>query len=98
MSPNRCQSISTLFHYLPSLPADLSTAEITREGAVIRKTQDDQDRAWRQWVEHCHSIGITTDFYLDFLEKPDRIKIVGASPLHFEKDAFLDRLMKPWLN
>jgi hypothetical protein len=74
LSLNRCQNISTLFPCpaKSSLLADLSTAEIAREGAVKQKTQEDQDRAWRRWVEYCHSIGITTDFYLDFLEKPDR--------------------------
>jgi hypothetical protein len=50
--------------------------------------QEDQDRAWRQWVEYCHSIGITTDFYLDFLEKPDIIKIVGAFSIALRKDRF----------
>jgi hypothetical protein len=52
--------------------------QIELENVVRKKQQEDQDRVWRRWVEYCHSIGITTDFYLDFLEKPHRIKIIGA--------------------
>jgi hypothetical protein len=51
-------------------------------------TTEDQDWAWRRWVEYCHSIGITTDFYLDFLEKPDRIKIVGAFSVALREGCF----------
>jgi hypothetical protein len=65
--------------------ADLLTPEITREGAVTRKTQEDQDMALRRWVKYCHSIGITTNFYLDSLEKPDKIKIVGAFSVALRK-------------
>jgi len=44
--------------------------------------------ALRRWVKYCHSIGITTDFYLDFLEKPDRIKIVGAFSVALREGRF----------
>jgi hypothetical protein len=58
--------------------ADLLTAETAREGAVTRKTIEDQDRAVRRWKEYARSIGITEDIWLDHLDRADKIKVFGA--------------------
>jgi hypothetical protein len=37
-----------------------------------------KDRAWQRWVEYAKSSGITDNFYLDRLTRPNRNKLMGA--------------------
>lgn len=58
--------------------ADLSAADVAREGAVTRATHEDQDRAWTRFSKYIKSIGIHNDPYLDDFKWHQKVRIVGA--------------------
>ena len=58
--------------------ADLFAAQAQFEAAVVGATHEDQDRSWERWLMYCKSIGITDDFLLVGLTKPQRIKLMGT--------------------
>jgi hypothetical protein len=70
---------------------DLVTADAARQDAVTRKTHEDEARAWRRWIEYAKSIGITQDFFLDGLTRPQRIKIMGAFAMAMREGRFLSQ-------
>ena len=58
--------------------ADLSAADVAREGAVTRATHEDQDRAWTRFSQYIKTIGIHNDPYLDDFKWHQKVRIVGA--------------------
>ena len=58
--------------------ADLSAAEIARQGAVTRGTHEEQARAWDRWCEYAKMCGFEDDIFLDHCQKHQRIRILGA--------------------
>ena len=67
---------------------DLVAVNTTSQDAVTGKTHEDEARAWRRWTEYARSIGITQDFFLDGLTKPQRIKLMGAFALAMREGRF----------
>jgi len=67
---------------------DLVAVNTTSQDAVTGKTHEDEARAWRRWIEYARSIGITQDFFLDGLTKPQRIKLMGAFALAMREGRF----------
>jgi hypothetical protein len=70
------------------LLADLCAAEVARQGAVTRKTHEDQARAWRRWIQWTKSIGLEHDIYLDGFSKHQRIKLIGVFAMALRQARF----------
>lgn len=68
--------------------AYLAAAETAREGAVTGKTHEDQARAWRRWCEWCDEVGIIEDYFLDYFNKYQRIKLIGGFAMALREGRF----------
>jgi len=57
--------------------ADLSAAESSRKGAVV-KGKSKFNLAWKRYKSYLISIGITKDWYLEKFSRDKKHKILGA--------------------
>jgi hypothetical protein len=76
--------------------ADLSAAQSTAKGAVVKGTDDKQIRAWNRFQTYLHSIGIQSDPFLDDFSRDQKIKILSAFAQSIREGRFgFKKLLKP---
>jgi len=69
--------------------ADLAAPAAAGEGAVTRKTREEQAWAWSRWVSYCRSIGIVNNVFLDGFERSEQNRLFGAFAMALHSGRFL---------